>query len=64
MYLNNEIARKELAGIARGKKSRVPVPILARFVLEYCITPEVHAYDDSAPFLERLYSLEDTRPRF
>jgi hypothetical protein len=68
MYLNNEIARQELRTISRGKVSRVPIAILAAFVLGYCTpgagpNPEPGTHDDSAQWLTRLYALRDPRPQ-
>lgn len=65
MYLNSAIARKELVTVSRGKVSRVPVNVLAEYVLNYCLdaapTPTPKSHDDSVQFLERLLSLEDPR---
>ena len=62
MYLNSELARKELVKLSRGKVSRVPIAALAAYVLTYCVrgaapNPEPGTHDDSVQFLTRLYAL-------
>jgi hypothetical protein len=66
VYLNSEIARQELAHLSRGKRSRIPVNVLAEFLLNYCSQDAAPAravkpHDDSVRFLEALYALEDPR---
>jgi hypothetical protein len=64
VYLNSEIARQELAHLSRGKRSRIPVNVLAEFVLNYCTpnaTPVSDPLGDSLQFLERLFALEEPR---
>jgi hypothetical protein len=66
-YISPSIARSELRSLAHGKRSRIPVKILAEYVLNYCSqpaqpsTPKPRPQDDSVQFLERLYALEDPR---
>jgi hypothetical protein len=62
MYLSNEIARQELHTLSRGKVCRVPLAVLAGFLLDYCIwgaapNPGPGTHDDSVQFLTRLYAL-------
>jgi hypothetical protein len=58
VYVNSAIAQSSLRSLARGKKSRVPVQVLAEYVLlSYSSTPEPGVHDGSVRFLERLYAL-------
>ena len=64
MYLNSEITRRELAKVSQGKRSRIPISVLAEYVLNYCTpntTPVSDPLGDSVRFLEALYALEDPR---
>jgi hypothetical protein len=62
VYLNSEIARQELAHLSRGKRSKVPVNVLAEYLLNYCAAPSpAKPHDDSVEFCQRLYALEDMR---
>jgi len=66
MYISPSIAQSELRTLARGKRSRIPVRVLAQYVLNYCTRdaaamPEPGIQDDSLRFLEALYRLEDPR---
>jgi hypothetical protein len=67
MYLNFEIARKELHTLSRGNVPGVPVAALITYVLDYCMragaTPKVGTiHGDSGQFLRSLYALKDLRP--
>ena len=65
MYLNSEIALKELRKVSRGRESHVPTKMLADYVLRYClraeITPVPKLKCDFERFAERLYRLDDPR---
>jgi hypothetical protein len=66
MYLNSDLARKELVKVSRGKASRVPIQVLAEYVLNYCSRNAAPAVsrkpaDDSVRWLKALYALEDRR---
>lgn len=64
MYLNHERAQRELITLSKGKRSHVPVSVLAEYVLNYCspnTTPVSDPLGDSLQFLERLFALEDPR---
>ncbi len=57
--------RAELRALAHGKKPRIPVDILADYILTYCAksggATHPRPQDDSIAFLKRLYALEDPR---
>jgi hypothetical protein len=66
MYLSPSIAQEELRALARGKKSRLPLNVLAQYVLDYptrdaAPTPEPGTPDDFCAFAERLIALKDVR---
>ena len=59
MYLNAEITRRELKAVARGRVSRVPVPILIQYTLNYLMRDSVAApvRNDEVRWCEALYRL-------
>lgn len=67
VYVNSAIAQPSLRNLARGKRSHIPVHVLAEYLLNYC-TPGASStrapapQDDSLQFLDRLYALKDPRP--
>lgn len=65
MYISTPIAHAELHTLARGKKSRLPIQVIAQFILD-CGGPQSptcapEPQDDSVQFLKRLFALEDRR---
>jgi ubiquinone/menaquinone biosynthesis C-methylase UbiE len=67
-YLSTEIVRKQLRALSGGKKSQVPIRVLAQFILDLgcgsgdlARVPEPKAHDDSVQFLTRMYALKDPR---
>jgi hypothetical protein len=68
MYLNSALAHEELVNVSRGKACRVPIAVLAAYVLAYCVrgaapNPVPGTHDDSGRFLRSLYALKDLRPQ-
>jgi hypothetical protein len=66
MYLSPSIARAELNALSEGRRSQIPVRLLAEYVLNYCTrgaapNPEPGTHDDSGKFLRSLFALEDRR---
>lgn len=65
MFISTSIAQSELRTLARGKKSRLPINLLAGFVLNYCMAPATKParkpHDNSVRWLKALYALEDPR---
>jgi len=64
MYLDFEIARKELKRVAQSKEPHIPVSILAGYLLDYWTRDSVAAppvRNDEVRWLEALYQLQDVR---
>lgn len=66
MFLDSAIAQRELRKVAHGKASRVPVPILIQYTLNYLMrgtapAPTPVPHDDSLSWCEALYALKDKR---
>jgi hypothetical protein len=62
MFLRKINWETELKKLARGQKTTVDVPSIARFALS-CVTPTLreHEKHDDVARLERLFKLEDPR---
>jgi hypothetical protein len=63
MFLDSQIALKELRRVAQSKEPHIPVSVLAEYVLNYCTRDSVPApvRNDETRWLEALYRLEDPR---
>ena len=51
----------DLERLANGQRTKSPVEFLARRAIRYVLAAETPAPPDELAFLERLYSLPDTR---
>jgi len=67
IFLSPAIVQTELVRVAQGKRSRVPIKVLAEYVARYCLgdsesneSSRTHR-DDSVRWLNRLYCLRDSR---
>lgn len=67
MFLDSAVAQRELRKVAHGKASRVPVPILIEYTLNYLMRSTAPAavhtpiHNDELRWLTALYRLEDKR---
>jgi hypothetical protein len=64
VYLNDEIIREQLCRLLTGEPTEIPLPVIAAYALALlnCASKARHTpQDDSLPFLERLFELEDPR---
>jgi hypothetical protein len=60
-YLNLQIAKGEMAKLAKHKKAKVPTDVLMCYVLNYCLPKPEPLQNDTVRWCERLYALPDPR---
>ncbi len=64
MYASSAVVREQLIRLSRGRRSEIPLKVLAHYVLDYGVRAEMAPpapVDDFVRFARRLYSLPDTR---